>query len=77
MESSKETQKVSEIAQPSPSIIDLPSLAKEELVIKQKKGKEKITEKSEFETLKEQLKEAGEEISVLKKEAKKHRAESV
>ena len=77
MENSKEIQKVSETTLPPPSIIDLSSPAKEELVIKQKKGKEKITEKSEVETLKEQLKEAGEEILVLRKEAKKHRAERV
>ena len=77
MESSKEAQKVSETTQPPPSIVDLSSPEKEELVMKQKKGKEKITENSEVETLKEQLKEAGEEISVLRKEAKKHRAERV
>ena len=74
LERRKETQKVSKASQPPPSIIDLSSPAKEELVIKQKKGKEKITEKLEFETLKEQWKVAGEEISVLRKEAKKHRA---
>ena len=45
MESSKEIEKVSETAQP-PSIIDLSSPAKEELVIKQRKGKEKVSEKS-------------------------------
>ena len=42
METSKETQKISETTQPPPSIIDLSSPAKEELVIKQNKGKEKI-----------------------------------
>ena len=70
MESSKYT------SQP-PIIKDLSSPAKEELVIKQKKGKEKISKKLEIETLKEQLKEAGKEISVLKQEAKKHKDEKV
>ena len=76
-ESSKEAEKASETIQPSPSIIDLSSPTKEDLVIKQKKGKDKITEKTEVEALKEQLKEAREEISVLKKEAKKHRVERI
>ena len=43
---SKETQKVNENIQLPPSIIDLSSPTKEELVIKKKKGKEKITEKN-------------------------------
>ena len=73
---SKETEKINEATQPT-SIIDLSSPAKEELVIKQRKGKEKMIEKSEIETLKEQLKEAGKEISALKLEAKKHRVEKV
>ena len=53
LESSKEAQKVTETVQPQPSIIDLSSLAKEDLVIKKKKGKEKIIEKIEIEVLKE------------------------
>ena len=77
MERNKEVHKFSETAQPPPSIIDLSSPTKEELVIKQNKGKEKIIEKSEVETLKKQLKEAVKEISVLKKEARKHKAEKV
>ena len=77
MESNKETHKVSETSQPPPSIIDLSSPTKEDLIIKQKKGKEKITEKLEVETLEENLKDAREEISVLKKEAKKHRAKRI
>ena len=77
LESNKEILKASETAQPPPSIIDLCSPRKEELVIKQKKGKEKITEKTKFEALKDQLKYASEEILVLRKEAKKHRAERV
>ena len=52
IESSEETEKIIETAQP-PSIIDFSSPAKETLVIKQKKGKEKISEKIEIETLKE------------------------
>lgn len=47
MECSKETQKVSETAQPL-NIIDISSPAKEELFIKQKKGKEKNSEKPEI-----------------------------
>ena len=53
LESIKEAQKVSETTQPPPSIIDLSSPAKEDLVINKNKGKEKITENIEFEALKE------------------------
>ena len=76
MESRKEAQNVSETAQPL-SIIYLSLPTKEELVVKQKKGKKKIIEKSEIETLKEQLEEVGKETSALKQEAKKHRSENV
>ena len=44
MERSKEIEKMNETAQP-PSIIDLSSPAKEELIIKKRKAKEKIIEK--------------------------------
>ena len=77
MESSKETDKINEVSSRPPSIIYLSSPAKEELVIKQRNGKDKIIEKSEIETLKERLKEAHKEISVLKEEANKHRAKKV
>ena len=76
MEIRKETEKINEVAHP-PSIIYFSSPAKEELFIKQRKGKEKMIEKSEIETLKEKLKEARKEISILKLEAKKHRSEKV
>ena len=72
----KKIEKINEATQPT-SIIGLFPSTKEEVVIKKRKGKEKIIEKSEIETLKEQLKEVGKEISVLKIEAKKHRAEKV
>ena len=52
LESNKEAQKVIETVQPPPSIIDLSSPAKEDLVIRKKKGKEKIIEKTEIEVLK-------------------------
>ena len=51
LESSKEAQKVTETVQPPPSIIDLSSPTKEDLVIRKKKGKEKIIEKTEIEVL--------------------------
>ena len=62
---SKKTEKINEASQ-SISIIDLSPSAKEEVVIKKRNGKEKTIEKLETETLKEKLKEAGKEISVLK-----------
>ena len=52
-ESCKEAHKFSETNQPPATIIDLSSPVEEEIVIKQRKGKEKITEKLEVETLKE------------------------
>jgi len=77
LEISKEAQKVTETVRPPPNIIYLSSPAKEETVIKQRKGKEKIFEKIEIEVLKEQLKLANDEIVVLKKEARKHNVQKV
>ena len=53
LESSKEAKKVSETTQPPPSIINLSSPVKEDPVIKQNEGKEKITENLEVEAHKE------------------------
>ena len=44
MEIKKETERINETSQP-PNIIDLSSPAKEDMVTKQRKGKEKISEK--------------------------------
>ena len=56
LERSKEVQRVTDTIHPPPSIIDLSSPTKEDPVIKQKKGKEKIIEKKKFEVLQEKLK---------------------
>ena len=77
LESSKEVHPATDIVQPPQSIIDLFSLAKEESVIKQRKGKEKIIEKIEIKVLKEQLKLENDEISILKKEERKHKVQKV
>ena len=61
-----------QIVQPTPNIIDPSSPTKEYPVTKQKKGKEKIIEKTNIEVVEEDFKLENNEIAVLKKEARKH-----
>ena len=56
-------------------VIDL-SLVKEVITV-QRKGKEKMVEKSEIELLTEQLREAREEIIELKLDEKKHMTKNI
>ena len=56
-------------------VIDLSPV--KEVVTVQRKGKEKVVEKSEMELLTEQLREAREEIIELKLDAEKHKTEII